>query len=325
MSKLSEHPTSPAGAPPSRVASRARRRLRLLLGTVVLVAFVVLVQLYVGWGTLLVPWLSLSPAAILLAVGLVFASYWLRAMRIYDYFLAELRGGFTAAFRLTLQHNMLNNLLPMRTGELSFPVLMAHYFKVPAVRSVPVLFWFRLLDLHTLLGVGLVAVGEEWWGAVHAAWLTLLWLPLPWLVYLSHNALAARLRGRPGRLAGKLAQMLASLPQTPKALARAWAWTIVNWVVKVGVFVWVLELFLEVSVGAATMGVISGELTSVLPVHGVAGVGTYEAGVVAGLLPFDVAPAAALRGAVNVHLFLLGSSVLGSAVGLLLRTGPRRG
>jgi uncharacterized membrane protein YbhN (UPF0104 family) len=303
----------------------AKRRLRLVLGSVVLVAFVVLVQVYVGWGALLAPWLRLSPAAILLAVLLVFGSYWLRAMRIYDYFLVEVRGGFTAAFKLTLQHNMLNNLLPMRTGELSFPVLMAHYFKVPAVRSVPVLFWFRLLDLHTLLWVGLVAVGAAWWGRLTATVLILLWLPVPWLIYLSHNALAARLQGHPGRLAGKLAVMLASLPQTPRALGRAWAWTIINWVVKVGVFVWVLELFVDVSTAAATMGVISGELTSVLPVHGVAGIGTYEAGVVAGLMPFGVAPTEALQGAVNVHLFLLGSSVLGSVVGLMLRGGPPRG
>jgi len=309
----------------TRPTARTGSPLRLVLGSVVLVAFVVLVQVYVGWGALLAPWLALSPAAIALAVLLVFGSYWLRAMRIYDYFLAEIRGGFTAAFKLTLQHNMLNNLLPMRTGELSFPVLMAHYFKVPAMRSVPVLFWFRLLDLHTLLGVGLVAVGAEWWGRVHAAVLMLLWLPLPGLIYVTHNALAARLQGNPGRLARKLAQMLASLPQTPRALGRAWAWTIVNWVVKVGVFVWVLELFLDVSTAAATMGVISGELTSVLPVHGVAGVGTYEAGVVAGLLPFGVAPAAALRGAVNVHLFLLGSSVLGSVAGLMLRASVHRG
>jgi len=60
----------------------------------------------------------------------------------------------------------------------------------------------------------------------------------------------------------------------------------------------------------------------VLPVHGLAGAGTYEAGVVAALLPFGVAPAAALAGAVNLHLFLLGAALLGGALALL--PGRRR-
>jgi uncharacterized membrane protein YbhN (UPF0104 family) len=68
------------------------------------------------------------------------------------------------------------------------------------------------------------------------------------------------------------------------------------------------------------MGALGGELSSVLPVHGLAGAGTYEAGVVAALAPFRVSAVEALAAAVNLHLFLLGVSGLGGALALALRS-----
>ena len=95
-------------------------------------------------------------------------------------------------------------------------------------------------------------------------------------------------------------------------------WTQLNWLVKLAVFAWILRLFAPMPGAAAVMGAIGGDLTSVLPVHGVAGAGTYEAGVVAALIPFGVETGAALAAAVNLHLFMLGLSLLGGALGFLL-------
>ncbi|MGB4948458.1 MAG: UPF0104 family protein, partial [Candidatus Competibacter denitrificans] len=92
-----------------------------------------------------------------------------------------------------------------------------------------------------------------------------------------------------------------------------------NWLVKLAVFAWILRLFAAMPGTAAVMGAIGGDLTSVLPVHGIAGAGTYEAGVVAALAPFGVAPTAALTAAVNLHLFMLGLSLVGGALALWLR------
>jgi hypothetical protein len=47
----------------------------------------------------------------------------------------------------------------------------------------------------------------------------------------------------------------------------------------------------------------SGELTTVLPVYSIAGIGTYEAGVVAALVPADIGYQEAIKTAVNLHLF----------------------
>ncbi|OOG21802.1 hypothetical protein B1C78_15935 [Thioalkalivibrio denitrificans] len=302
-------------------------KLRTLLAVVILVAFVVFVEAWFGWRALLSPWREVTPSAILAAALLTLFTYWLRAVRVYDYYRDAMRGRFLVCLRLTLVHNLLNNLLPMRTGELSFPLLMARHFQVPATHSVPVLLWFRLMDLHTLGLFAWLAVGGfvlGWWVAlpVAAAWLAL--LPVarrlaPWL----RDAL-----GDPqgGRLRAFAWRAFDALPDSPRAFWRAWGWTFANWLVKLAVFVWVLGLFLEVPSAAAWLAVIAGDLTSVLPVHGVAGAGTYEAGVVAALLPFGVAADAALVAAVNLHLFLLGSAVFGGLLAFALpggRHGPK--
>lgn len=287
-----------------------------LVGIVVFGAFLVFVEVYFGWRRLLAPWGTLPPSQILAAVVLAFVSYWTRAVRLYDYFRDEMQGAFGLCFKVMLQHNLLNNMLPMRTGEISFPVLMARHFNVPVVRSVPALFWFRLLDLHTLGACALVAAFA--WNIPLMLVLLLAWMVLPVLLFWGSGRWQRLLHDQPGRIKGLLKKALASLPQTPRAFWRAWAWTVITWVVKLGVFAWVLSLFMDVSGAGALMGAIAGDLTSVLPIHGVAGMGTYEAGVVAGLLPYGVTAQNALPAAVNLHLFLLGSTLIGGAFSLLM-------
>ncbi len=295
---------------------------RPLLGAVILVGFAVFIEHYLGWAALLAPWRQLPWWEILLAAGLAALSYGVRTVRLFDYFRAEMRGGFALCLKLTLQHNLLNNLLPMRSGELSFPVLMSRYFSVPARRSVPALLWFRALDLHTLVIIALAV--QPFGGATYflAAGL-MVWLPL--LAFRFAQRLRAALnKPEAGGWRRQLGQLLTGLPAEQGAFWRAWAWTWINWIVKLAAFAWVLGFFIDISLPAAWMGAIAGDLTSVLPVHGIAGAGTYEAGVVAGLLPYGVTPAAALAAAVNLHLFLLGTTLAGGAASVLIKD-ERRG
>lgn len=297
-------------------------KLQTLLAVVILAAFVVFVEVWFGWRMLLAPWRHVSVPAIVVAVALTFLTYWLRALRIYDYYRHEMRGRFLVCLRLTLIHNLLNNLMPMRTGELSFPVLMARDFRVPATHSVPVLLWFRLMDLHTLGLFAVLALGGHLLGWLQALPAAALWLAL----LPAAQGLAPRLRdtlGDPdgGRMRRLAYRIFDALPGSPAAFWRAWAWTLVNWLLKVAVFVWVLGLFLDAPRAAGWIAVIAGDLTTVLPVHGVAGAGTYEAGVVAALLPFGVSGEAALAAAVNLHLFVLGSTLLGGLLVPLLPAG----
>jgi uncharacterized membrane protein YbhN (UPF0104 family) len=65
------------------------------------------------------------------------------------------------------------------------------------------------------------------------------------------------------------------------------------------------------------------ELSSVLPFHGIAGSGSYELAVVAALLPAGIDASRALAGAVNLHLFLLGVTLILGALAFFLPAGRR--
>jgi uncharacterized membrane protein YbhN (UPF0104 family) len=56
----------------------------------------------------------------------------------------------------------------------------------------------------------------------------------------------------------------------------------------------------------------------VLPIHGIAGSGSYELAMAAVLLPLGVDMQTLLKAAVNLHLYLLGANLLLLAGALLL-------
>ncbi|MFP4154875.1 MAG: lysylphosphatidylglycerol synthase domain-containing protein [Halothiobacillaceae bacterium] len=309
---------------PSGQRSTAQRIRGQLISWGILAGFVVGVEWWLGWSTLLAPWTTLDIGQILVAMALLVASYWLRAWRVRDYFRDELAGRFLPTFRLATLHNLMNNLLPMRAGEISFPVLMQRYFAIRPARSVSVLLWFRLLDLHAILALAAAALLL---GLDAPAWFWPIWiasLPVPLLVYWLRAPLLARLQGRAGRLTEKLRTALESLPHSRGPLARAFVWTWANWLVKLAGLAWVLQALLPMPPGAAWLGAIAGDLTTVLPIHAPGGFGTYEAGVIAALTPFGLHAEAVAVAAINLHLFLLASSLLAGVLAWLIPVRPRQ-
>ncbi len=285
-----------------------------VLSWAILLILLGLVEYWVGWAKVLAPWRSFSLWNALLALVLLVAGYALRAWRLYDYFPVAMGGRWAATWRLMLTHNMLNNLLPARAGELSFPLLMKRDFGVGYTESAAALFWFRLLDLHVVLGFAvfplLMGNGVLGWQGV----LLLVWLVMPVVAYALHGRMVLFLQGRNGKLVELLQQALTGLPENWGAFRRSWVMTWANWLVKIFTLAWLLGQFLPgVTWERLLTAVSAGELTSVLPVHAVAGFGTYESGIMALLAPASSLQAATI-GAVNVHLFILAASILGGVL-----------
>ena len=284
-------------------------------------ALVLLVQWLWGWHSILAPWLDLTLSQVITGIVLIGISYVLRAWRLYDYFRPISR--WSGCIRLILLHNFLNNLLPARTGEFSFPLLMKRYFGVPFTRSSPALIWFRVLDLHTLVCISMaVFVLSE----LAAGWLwffLLLVLPLPLLIFTVRDYLNKRLtEGLSEQANGRhwrslVQEALDGLPIGSRQVFSSWILTWLNWLVKLLVLVWFLAQFAELPWYYLLVALVGGELTSVLPIHAPGGIGTYEAGIMAVLLPLLDAHTATLA-AINVHLVVLGSSALGALAGWLL-------
>lgn len=266
---------------------------------------------------LLAPWRTLSPALLGLLVALSALSWVLRAVRAYDFFQGQVRGRFPAVLRLSLLHNVANNLLPMRSGELVFPWLMRRYFGHGFLSAGASLVWIRLLDLHFLVLVGLLILWLRtpswWWPILALAWLAAIAV----LVWMGDRVPT----GRTGLLWRVLRFATDAAPSGTALVVRLYLWTAASWVSKLLAYAVVMHHFVPVAFWRVLAGVVGAELSSVLPFHGVAGSGSYELAGVAVLVPLGVGLDQALAGAVNVHLFLLGVTLLMGGLAFLLPIG----
>lgn len=301
----------------------SNQRWKLVLSWLVLILFIAGVEYWIGWKTVLAPWAQFSWIQGLIALALLVLSYALRAWRMYDYFPQYLSGQWFATWRLMLIHNVLNNVLPARTGEASFPLLMKRYFGVGYAHSVSALVWFRFLDLHAILAFAIFPLLVVTPLKRLVMPIMLLWMVLPIVVYLLRNRIEVALAGKDGKISMLAQQAMYGLPDNWSEFWRSWVMTWANWVVKLVTLAWLLGQFVpSASWNLLLTGVVGGELTSVLPVHAPGGFGTYEAGVIAPLSRIVDMKVAAM-GAVNLHLFVLGSSLLGGLLGWLIPVKER--
>ncbi|MGN7732581.1 lysylphosphatidylglycerol synthase domain-containing protein [Ensifer sp. R-19] len=304
----------------------ARNRMTLLSAGAI-AAYAAFVEWFWGWPALLRQWSEIGFSSAVSALVLLVATYFIRCYRIYDYFPNETAGRFLPLFRVTQVHNLLNIMLPFRAGETSFPLLMRSEFSVPLARGTSALLVMRLLDLHALLvvaAVGLV-IGRGS-AALWMAWLAAFVSPLLFFLLKDHVIALAR-RLLPTKLDAIVDELEAGVPANIVAFLRAWGMTILNWAVKVLVLAWVLAFMGVAPLAACFGGALGGELSSVLPMHAPAGVGTYPAAIAAGAVSFgagaDRAGVEQLAAAgVNAHLLIIVSAVAGTMLSMAL--GRRR-
>lgn len=296
---------------------RGLMSFKVLFPYLLAILLALIVEWALGWRQLLAPWAEVSLGGLLVANALMLGSYVLRAWRVADHFAIQRR--FGAVLSLNLQHNLWNNLLPMRSGELSFPILMRQRFGTDPAHALAGLFWIRLVDAQVLAALGL---GSLFWlakGKVTALVLLGLALAAPFVLWALRGWLTAWVAGmREGRLRRLFDKALAGLPRDGTHFLRGVLLTWANWLVKLAALVWILRQFLAIDGVGAGLAVLGGEMTSILPIHAPGGFGTYEAGMLGLLLPQGMELAAATAAAINTHLFLLTSSLLFGLAAMLI-------
>ncbi|NMG34046.1 UPF0104 family protein [Azoarcus sp. TTM-91] len=263
----------------------------------------------------------LTPDVVALTVAGMFCSYLLRALRVYDEFRHDAGGRFGACLRIVLIHNAMVNVVPFRGGEAAFPLLLRRSFATPLPRAVASLFWFRLQDA---LVVGMVAAAM--WPGVPLALrvlacgglLVFAWALPRW---------ARRPHGwaEGGAFASKLGKLRDAFAESTRHARYGWLWTIANWSVKLAAQAWLLGALLAAAPAQGVAGALGAELAAILPIQGVAGFGTYEAGAAAALASTGIGFADGLRAALALHLFVIACAVSAGAIAWLFpNAGPGR-
>jgi uncharacterized membrane protein YbhN (UPF0104 family) len=272
-------------------------------------------------------------AIALVGVALLFAaSYAMRGARIYGEFRDEIGSDGSALYRylrilrLTLIHNALVNVMPFRSGEVAFPVLLSRWFGIATGRAVVSLLWLRAQDACVVLVLAAII-----WPGIPVAWRAVALVVIvggAWAV----PAWARRhhLDASPGLANdGKLAKLRALLARSTRRNTRGWLWTVANWSVKLVAEAWLIALALGPRAGAfdtgsAALGAIGAELAAILPVQGVAGFGTFEVGAAALMRTQGVAMSTGLEAALVLHAVVLALALVAGGLAALLLPGPGR-
>jgi hypothetical protein len=253
------------------------------------------------------PWLWLAGAA------LWWGSFVCRAARMRQEWRWLRPVSLWTALRLVLLHNAAVLLLPMRAGELGYPLLVRQVFGAGWRDAVRSLMWLRIQDAVVL---GLLAV--------------VLWPQVPLLLRVAVALAALAVWLLPQRFWRWLLTRRHPLMRRlrpwlhHRSGSGGWWWSAGNWLLKLAVVTVLLHQLappdLGLALAGALRGALGGELAALIPVQGPAGLGTYEAAVWA-LSGVAAAQVGALAGvALLVHSFCLSVSLCFAALwGLLAR------
>lgn len=293
-----------------------RQGFKWLIAGLMLAALAWWVHDSIGWIALLRPWLAFPPGELIVLVVLTALSYLTRAARLYDLYSPRLPAPFLLYLRINVLHTTVLNLLPMRTGEAAFPLMMKRYFSERYASSIANLLWLRVADFWILLWLGLLvfAVGGP----------ALLWVPvvlglvLPLLLQPLRAKILSVTEGREHRLASLLRILVGGLPQRFSDYLRLLMWTVLTWSLKLAAFVSVAGYFVDAPMSTLVPGIIAAEISNALPIQGVAGFGNYEAAMVLGSSLSALPAEALLAAAVNLHLFILACTLVFGALALLI-------
>jgi len=275
--------------------------------------------------------LSVSPGWL----GLGFACYAVtngfRALRA-SHLVSSRPVAATSLVPISFAQSLFNNILPARSGELSFIYLLGKRHQVPWGEATAVLISARVLDYLAVAGLfltfGLAGLGEmtgHKWQLLMAAWLVMLLSVVILVVLARFGTLALRLvEAASGRLlpdsrlaAGLLTQMRAAVRAFEVILSQrrrllpAIAYSLPIWL---GTFAWfyafMIGLGLRVTPVQLVLGATFAVLSKALPLGTVGGFGTHEAGWTVGFMLVGLEREMAIASGFAVNILTLLASLL---------------
>jgi uncharacterized membrane protein YbhN (UPF0104 family) len=287
-------------------------RMKLLVATALLVATIWVAASVLDL-TAVVSAIIALPAQTAVVIFLLGAVSWLlRGLRTWLLF-EQLP--LMEALGMSFVHNTANNLAPMRLGELALPMLARWLGNVEFSVGLTSLLWIRLLDLISLIGISVCIVFLPTVGTIMLALLAALVFLTPLLIAIIIP------KTQHIRLPQILEQARAQLiyeAQNGKRLHRMWRLTILAWLSKIMGMGVLLVTLSGIPMTDVITTILGAELSSILPIHGLAGAGSYEAGGIIGSTLMGLSPVLALEMTIQLHIYVLSLTAVFGILGVLL-------
>lgn len=267
-------------------------------------ALIIWAELSLGWASLLVLWQAVPMQVILMAGLMTLFSHLLRGLRLvhaYHQLLLPIKLNALKVIAVSWIHNAANFILPMRLGEIVLPALSRFQLNVPIKESVSSLIGIRLFDLHVLL-VLVLLFQRQLPSALQVTLIGLLMFGLVILPYCQKLPFIHRFYP---------CQFL-----TLSTLSISYLLSLLIWVVKLTAFYWIFSYFIQLEFFSSVLGILLADLSSTLPINGLASAGSYEAAFSLGLMINEPQVQEVLAPIINLHLFLLLSNILIALLGI---------
>ena len=286
--------------------------LKLSIGALVFGATIWISSSLLDLTSVFSAFLKLRPETAIIIFLLGAISWLLRGLRTWVLFE---RFSLAEAFGISFLHNAANNLAPMRLGELALPALARWIGRVDFSVALTNLIWIRLLDFISLIGISLCIVMASSLGVIVFALLAtfifltplLLSIAVPKMQYLNLPSILEQSRTQ-----------LIYETQNGRRLQRIWRLTILSWMTKLMGMMMMLSTLSGIPITKTIAMILGAELSSILPIHGLAGAGTYEAGGVIGSTFMGILPATGLALTLQLHIYVLSLTAVFGILGLLL-------
>ena len=266
---------------------------------------------------------GIEPVYLVAGFGLYILSYFFRALRFHILLNREV--GIKDLFNIVCIHNMVNNLLPARTGELSYVYLLKNRHNKTAGAGAATLITARLFDMVTILMLFFIStlfVSTIFDMAVEARWIAItlmVGIMLAMLVIIYRGYLfVISLRSIANYLGmWKLPfidYIFRKMDETIESFSDMRRGTFV-WSALVSILIWIalysMTYTLIIAMGidmtfwtvlfASTFALI----TMILPVQGIGGFGTMEGGWAVGLITMGVTKEVAISSGFSYHIIIL--------------------
>ena len=298
---------------PSKENNRFRAfQLKLLLATRLLVATVSIAASLLDLTVVVTEFSSLSVHTILVILMLGSVSWVLRGLRTWLLFEQV---PLVEALGMSFVHNSANNLAPMRLGELALPLLARWLGNIEFSVGLTSLLWVRLLDFISLVGISLCVLLLPSVGSIMLALIVALIFLTPLLIAV---VVPKTQRLRLPKILEQARSQLIFESRNGQRLHRMWRLTILAWLAKILGMAILLATLSGIAVNDVISTILGAELSSILPIHGLAGAGSYEAGGIIGSTLVGLSPILALEMTIQLHIYVLSLTAVFGILGVLM-------
>ncbi len=262
----------------------------LFVSIAITIGFVYLFYAVIGFDKFVKFFKELSLFNIFTAFGLYIFSY---LTRTYRWKIVLSIKDFKKLFKITAFNTVFNIFLPFRTGEISF-FYMLKKENISVSETTISFFTVRIFDAISLFTVFLASYLFLKGKVLLSTFIVIL---MPFVFYFLKVVVNIV----------NVEKLKAFSRETLhlKNLLILYALSLLTFISKFTGFYFVLPKNLNLSFIESFFASAAGDLTTVLPIHGLAGIGTYEGGFAGVLIFIGVDKETALLASVFVHIFIL--------------------